>query len=163
MRTPIEIARVVLDRTTETNPKALATMCLHEATPEELASFFDYAIRQALRSAANSTRQRHQPPLHLAKIDGEEVKVASKRMAAQREAWSAYKRTRVSVVGEWRLLGTLNVAEVRWVADFRRGQASTLSAKAEEFTQLAKAMEEHGVEVVADLEDRVIAGIGSAA
>ena len=157
MRTAVQIARHVIKNTDDTKPRNLAAMCLREASADELAGFFDYAIREALATAAADTRRATQPELHRATLDGNEVRVASKRILAQRVAWSEYKRTRVSIGGEWRLLGTLNADELRTLAKERDRQASELTAKRDEYLRLSDAVERAGVETVADLADSLVA------
>ena len=158
MRTIQDVARHVLNTTNETDPKTLAQLCLHEATTEELTNIFEYAIRAALREAADNTRTAPPPQ---AVING--TPVASRRVQAVNAAWTAYKRTRVSIGGQWRLLGTLNADELREVAHSRHKQAAEITAKAHEYEKLAALMEERNASTVADLADADIDTIRSEA
>lgn len=158
MRTIQEVAREVIASSNETDPKALSQLCLHEATTEELEGVFEYAVRSALKEAASATRTA---PLPQAIIDG--TPVASRRVQAVNRAWSAYKRTRISIGGEWRLMGTLNADELREVAQHRRRQAEELASKAEEYEKLAALLEERNVSTVEKLSDQEIELIRSEA
>lgn len=148
-----DMIRSTLDRSTETDPRVIATEVL-AALPDE---GWRKMVAPALVSYVSSfvTRSRQGVP---AQPDRPKI-VRSAKVAGIRDDWQRFLGERVQVEGTWKRVAECTVSDVQALAQERYEVAARNVAHAKRFEKLAREMQAQGAVTVADFEPGADAGL----
>lgn len=151
MTTVAAYVRAVLDESDATDPETIAALVLARIPKRDLSVVLHPLMVSFVGSIVSRGRTGAVPPAR-----------PSVKVGAVRDAYESWLRERISVgPSEWRMLGDCTVADLRYAAEVRRDLAVKNAATAEQFAQLADALESSGASTVRDLPSDVVAAVAA--
>lgn len=152
-----EAIRAVVEDSDLTDPGDIAAKVVEQIPSRDLRPVLALVLREYVRTQLHSFERWR------TRLEGEESQRPNR--SAKREAiraWARVLRKPVAVEDNvWKQFGECTVEDLRFLAVDRRQNAAESIAAAERFEKYTAAVDECGVEVVADLPDDVIASIES--
>lgn len=131
------LIRDALDRWKEPDPHVIARRLLAKVPMEERDAIVLHGLAERVSLAVRVQRSSGS--------------VAEAPRAGR--SWRQRYVERVSVAGEWKMLGDCTAEDVDWLAESRAVESVKLAAVAERFRSLAARMRAAGAATVADLGD----------
>jgi hypothetical protein len=135
---PYVIAGYIHDVLTDKEAIDVARICLPLRVKETLRADRNNAMKKANRALFGPRP----------KLNGDEV---AQKMRDTIALLKVAFEQRVFVKGEWKFLAQCSCEEVKWLAVESYRKASENNAKGDEYSEIARQMEEQGAQTVADL------------
>lgn len=145
--------RNVVEESNLSDPGDIAAKVIDQIPGRDLRAVLTVVLREYVRTQLHSFERWRAP-------DPEPVKANRSAKVAAVRAWARMLRKPVAVEDNiWKQFGDCGVEDLLFLAEDRRRNAAESIAAAERFEKYVAAVEESGVDTVAELPDAVIASI----